>query len=188
MKGAVLAILWSVAGGVIVLAGQYLVRALSEYRGGYTGIWEDAIFDDAGSIIKRDRVYLRQRGEQVRGWIERLFPAEETHRRWRLYGRIRGQDFFATFWSVDVTVRSYGSFDVHQITDDSFAGYYLRVSEKDHRAVAPDPRYAGHEPGNGLLCRRALRLTARPIHASRQLRISLLRSAGTIHAAILFCG
>jgi hypothetical protein len=57
----------AVAGGLILLAAQRIFARVRESRGGYTGIWEDQILDGAGQIIKRDRLDLRQTGDEASG-------------------------------------------------------------------------------------------------------------------------
>jgi hypothetical protein len=132
-------IIAAVAGGLIILAAQWIFERVRERKGGYTGIWEDQIFDDAGQIVKRDRHDLRQKGNEAFGYIERIFPDDQKHRKWHLYGRFRGSDFFAIFWATDPSVPSYGCWYVHQTDDDTFSGYYLRLSDTDHKQVATIP-------------------------------------------------
>jgi hypothetical protein len=127
----------AVVGGIIILAIQMGWKKIQESRGGYTCIWENEILDEEGQIIKRDNVDLRQVGEEATGHIQRLFPDSQKHRNWNLSGRIKGRDFFAIFWSIDQSVHSYGCWYVHQVNDDTFKGYYLRLSENDHDKITP---------------------------------------------------
>lgn len=120
----------SVAGAVLMLVSQIIFWKVREFRAGYTGEWETNIFDDQGRIAKRDHLDVRQRAELVYGTINRIFPDAQKHRRWRFYGRLRGNDFFAIFWSKDVSVISYGCWYVHQVSDHKFSGYYLRLSDE----------------------------------------------------------
>src|ERR1700726_4778120 len=120
----------SVAGAVLMLITQSIFWKLRESSGGYTGPWRQNIFDEQGNIVKRDQIDLRQRGELLYGTIKRVFPDEQAHRRWKCYGRIRGSDFFAIFWSMNVSVRSYGCWYVRQVSDNKFSGYYFRLSDQ----------------------------------------------------------
>jgi hypothetical protein len=133
----VIAIVGAIIGGVIIVVGQAVLRRRRESKGGYTGVWEGKIFATDGSVVKKDRVYLRQDGDEASGTIERLFPASQKHRRWHLSGRFRGKDFFAIFWSMDPSLTTYGSWYVQQTDDDTFSGYYLRLSEKDRNLITP---------------------------------------------------
>jgi hypothetical protein len=130
-------ILAAIAGGIVILVGQWIFGKVQEKTGGYSGVWEHQIFDNAGQVVKRDRMDLKQRGDRVFGSIERTFPSSLAHRRWRMEGRLRGKDFFATFWSLDQSVPSYGCWYLHQTGDDSFCGYYLRLTEENHKDIAP---------------------------------------------------
>jgi hypothetical protein len=127
----------AVVGGIIILIAQWIWHKIQESRGGYTGIWENQIFDENKNVVKRDRLDLRQTGEQAAGHIQRLFPENQRHRQWNLAGRIKGRDFFAIFWSLDPSVHSYGCWYIHQVDDDTFRGYYLRLSETDHDQITP---------------------------------------------------
>jgi hypothetical protein len=130
-------ILAAIAGGIVILIAQWAYRKYQEKTGGYSGLWEHRIFDAAGQVVKRDRMVLKQRGDRVYGSIERTYPPTHVHRRWRMEGRLRGRDFFATFWSLDPTIPSYGCWYLHQANDESFSGYYLRLTEENHKDIAP---------------------------------------------------
>lgn len=116
-------------GAILYAIGRWLFNYRSEYIGAYTGIWRGEIIDQSGAVEKEDEYHFRHRGELVQGDIYRLAPPNQSHRRWKMYGRIRGRDFFALFWSNDQNVLSYGCWYLHQTSDFEFNGYYLRLVE-----------------------------------------------------------
>ncbi|MGQ0595608.1 MAG: hypothetical protein ACT4QB_24125 [Gammaproteobacteria bacterium] len=119
----------SVAGAIIYALGSWFIRYRAEQRGAYTGTWRGETFDESGTVEKTDEYQFRHRGDLIQGDIRRLSPQDQAHRRWKMYGRLRGRDFFAIFWSTDQNVLSYGSWYLHQTGDFEFDGYYLRVIE-----------------------------------------------------------
>ncbi len=88
------------------------------------------ILDDAGQVVKVDRLKIKQYKDVLSGSIERKLPEAEHHRKWKFEGRLRGADFFAIFWSVDTSVMSYGCWYVHQQSDNVLNGYYLRLAQQ----------------------------------------------------------
>lgn len=120
---------YSVAGAIIYAGCSWAVRRWVERRGGYTGEWHAEILDAQGTVQKVDRYVFRHSGEIIQGEIQRMNPEAQAHRRWRLYGRLRGRDFFAIFWSTDPKVLSYGCWYLHQVSDFAFEGNYLRLHE-----------------------------------------------------------
>jgi len=73
-------VLGSIAGGLTVLLVQYVARKTIEERAPLTGSWENHIFDEAGTLVKRDALDVRQRGERINGSIRRVEPSDQTHR------------------------------------------------------------------------------------------------------------
>lgn len=114
-------------GAVLVFLVQKAYQYLTEIRAPYTGIWYDSIYDEQGNVIKKDMLNIRQRGDILTGKITRISPIEQQHRKWLFSGRLRGNHFFAVFWSISHDVQSYGSWYLTQIDDDHFTGYYLSL-------------------------------------------------------------
>lgn len=137
MEIHVYAVITSIAGAIIWQAIIVLYRRVREFRGDYTGIWRTEILDDAGQVVKVDRLKVKQYNDVLSGSIERKIPENEAHRKWKFEGRLRGADFFAVFWSVDTSVMSYGCWYVHQQSDNVLNGYYLRLSQQgtDRKSV-----------------------------------------------------
>lgn len=107
-----------------------VIKRRTEKRGAYTGKWRGEIANTSGVPEKIDLHDFKNRGDLVEGEITRQSPTNQKHRNWKLYGRIRGRDFFAVFWSSDPAVPSYGCWFLHQVTDFEFKGYYLRLEEQ----------------------------------------------------------
>ena len=133
----ILRILCSVIGATLVILVQILIRFISEKRGAFTGKWENHIYNENGEIIKRDSLNVKQRGDLIHGFIKRFQPEDQSHRKWKMIGRIRGKDFFAIFWSRDPSIISYGCWYVHQKSDFRFEGYYLKFHEKSKYRIKP---------------------------------------------------
>jgi len=129
-------IISSIIGGIVVICVQKLVKSIKEKSNPYTGKWENHIYDNNGTVIKRDVIDVRQNGIEMNGTIKREFPPDQIHRRWEMTGRIVGKDFFAIFWSTDPTINSYGSWYVHYKNDFLFEGYYLKLNEKAKHGVS----------------------------------------------------
>lgn len=135
-------IMASIAAIIIWEAAGWIVNRIRENRFGYTGVWEDEIFDSDSTVVKRDSVELRQRGEEVYGNIRRIIPVEQNDKRWKFYGRIIGSNFFAVFWQVDRNDPSYGCWYLHRLHHDDAApgerelsGYYLKFSDATGEVV-----------------------------------------------------
>lgn len=128
-------ILCSVVGGVILHLMKSLAVYISELRGPYTGKWENRIYNSSGGLVKVDRMSLRQRGEEVKGTIKRISPEKQKCKIWRFQGRIIDQNLFATYWSKQKRIKSYGSWYVRQKADDKFSGVYLKYSNADAKEV-----------------------------------------------------
>ncbi|MFH2066482.1 MAG: hypothetical protein ABIK15_14880 [Pseudomonadota bacterium] len=127
----------SIVGGLAVILIQKIIQTVREQNNPYTGKWENHIFDEDGNIIKRDILNVYQIGDELYGDIERVFPPNQIHRRWKMTGRLKGKDFFAIFWATDPTISSYGSWYVHQKDDFLFEGYYLKFDEKKKYGIKP---------------------------------------------------
>jgi hypothetical protein len=131
---------YSVAGAIVYAGAVRMHRRWAERKGAYTGHWRAELLDAQGAVEKVDRYTFRHSGEIVQGEIERMTPVAQAHRRWRLYGRVRGRDFFAIFWSTDPKVLSYGCWYLHQVSDFESEGNYLRLHEgRSGVAVRPIP-------------------------------------------------
>lgn len=116
-------------GAVLIFVIQRLYQRITEQRAPFTGTWYGAIYDDESQIVKRDVFRMKQRGDTVTGVISRTSPPDQTHRKWHFSGKIRGRQFFATFWSVTRDIPSYGCWYLTQISDDRFVGHYLSLQQ-----------------------------------------------------------
>jgi len=128
-----ISVISSIVGAAFVFLAQFLYRFINERYAPFTGLWENHIYNEKGEIIKRDLIKVKQRGEILHGVISRFEPEDQIHRQWKMIGRIRGQDFFAIFWSIDPGVYSYGSWYVRQRGDYHFEGYYLKFVEEEEK-------------------------------------------------------
>lgn len=118
----------SLLGAVAVLVLKYVIQKILEFRGEYSGTWKDQIFDQDDQVIKRDKWFIRQRGDEIEGVIQRFFPEEQTHRRWDMSGKINGKEFIGMFWTINKSFTSRGCFYLYQEDDDLFRGHYLTLS------------------------------------------------------------
>jgi len=102
-----------------------------------TGTWVNRIYDPGGEIIKADVITLRQVGEEIAGNIRREFPAEQTHRKWEIAGKLIGKDFIAIFWSDNPEITSHGCWHLRGDTDSQFTGYYMKTDAGDLLSAIP---------------------------------------------------
>lgn len=131
---------YSLAGAIVYAVGSAALRRRAERRGAYAGLWKGEIRGPDGTVVKVDQYAFRNVADVIEGDIERQSPGDQRHRRWKMYGRVRGRDFFAVFWSTDPAVLSYGCWYLHQVGDFKFDGYYLRLDEGANGvAVNPIP-------------------------------------------------
>jgi hypothetical protein len=133
----VIGIASSIFGAIAVLVVQTIYKKIEEFNGDYSGIWKDSIYDDSGNIVKSDNYEVRQKGETLRGTIERIYPSNQRHRRYKFEGRVRSGVFFAIFWSLDQTVPSNGCWYMRQTHDGRFEGFYLKLQENDANKIVP---------------------------------------------------
>ena len=117
---------------IVIALAPLIYKRFKEVRSPYTGIWEDRIYDDNNNVIKRDIFYLKQNGNEIIGTAKRIFPKDQNHRRYEVYGKLLGRDFVAIFWATDQSILSYGCWFITQRNDTTFVGSYLRMSKKDY--------------------------------------------------------
>lgn len=130
-------IAYGVTGGLLVLTLKTFIQWSFENWSRWTGDWYDCIYDDDGNLLKRDVLRLRNfpSTSSVSGSIRGEFPYEKrAHRKWKLKGRIIGNDFIAHFWSAQKGVHSYGAWLLHQHGDADymFRGKYLKWDDKNN--------------------------------------------------------
>ena len=102
-----------------------------------TGVWEDRIFGDSGEVSKRDAVDLSQQGDLVTGRIRRIFPGDQSHRRWKLVGKLVGNTFAAVFWSDNPDRASFGAWLLERSTDDFLSGHYMKLDRATRDVIVP---------------------------------------------------
>lgn len=102
-----------------------------------TGTWVNRIYDPDGEVVKADVITLRQVGQEITGNIRREFPAEQTHRRWELAGKLIGKDFIAIFWSDNSEITSHGCWHLGRENDSLFKGYYMKTDGGDLLSSVP---------------------------------------------------
>ena len=96
-----------------------------------TGTWEDRIYNPDGEVVKSDVITLRQVGQEIAGNIRREYPAEQSHRRWEISGKVIGKDFIAVFWSDNPEITSHGCWSLRRETDSLYSGYYMKTGSGD---------------------------------------------------------
>lgn len=132
MNGNLAAILLSLAGGLLVLPVQYFIKALAECNSQYTGLWRDNIYNDNGVVVKSDIIKMKQRKDEVYGYIKRVSPIEQNKREWKFTGRIIEGSMIAIFWPNKQAIPSYGCWFVSLLDDNKFVGYYLRIDKNEN--------------------------------------------------------
>lgn len=98
------------------------------YKGSkYSGTWKDEIYDENGTVVKKDVFTIKHNKQtnQVTGHIKRVFPNEQTHRKWKCSGVITDNHFILSFWSNDL-IMSDGCVYTVLVDDYTYEGYYLR--------------------------------------------------------------
>lgn len=110
-----------------------LYRYFKTRRGALTGEWRGEILDSSGKTVKTDIYNIKHTDDKLYGSIKRMLPENLNYRKWNFYGKIRGKDFFAIFWSQDLSTESYGCWYLHRTSDTKFDGAYLKFDEQyDH--------------------------------------------------------
>ena len=133
----VIGVLAGIASSILLWIIQYIIKSLIENNKPFSGIWENHIYDDSGNVIKRDELIVKQNDETLSGDIKRLEPQDQAHRKWKMFGKVRGANLFAIFWSTNTSITSYGCWFVHQKSDFLYEGYYLKLDEATRLKVKP---------------------------------------------------
>ena len=89
--------------------------------------WKDEIYDENGNVVKKDIFTIKhnKRTNQITGHVKRVFPNEQTHRKWKCSGVITDNHFILSFWSNDL-IMSDGCVYTVLVDDYTYEGYYLR--------------------------------------------------------------
>jgi hypothetical protein len=120
-------LLAGIAGAILIFIGQFLYKFIRERNAPFTGKWEGIIYDKLGNIEKRNIFEFRQFGDDISGLSTRVFPKEQSHRRWHVSGKTLGREFFGIFWPYKENITSHGSFYLTQVNDLVFTGYYYSL-------------------------------------------------------------
>ena len=124
---------------IIALAGLILAAIpllifinenIKRKKSPFTGIWEDEIYEN-GIIVKKDIFFLKQKGDLITGTAKRIFPDDQTERRYDIQGKIIGHDFVAFFGATNKIALSYGSWFLSQVNDTTFDGNYLKMTKQN---------------------------------------------------------
>lgn len=136
MDSFYIGVLSSIVGGLLLGLIYFLIRRLKERHAPFTGIWENRIRNSEGEVIKRDRSYMRQRGNFIYGTCSRLIPENQTDRAWKFAGRVAGSSIYFIYWSTDPRrFDSHGCLAVRQESRDLYKGYYLKVDKNTFQMV-----------------------------------------------------
>lgn len=81
--------------------------------------------------LKLDLVELKVQGEDLTADIRRARPADQSERRWRFQGKVRGSFLFGMFYTTtpDVNALSYGTIQLRRqdTAGTVWAGFYVRL-------------------------------------------------------------
>jgi hypothetical protein len=98
---------------------------------GLAGRWWAQLAAHSGEAPKIDVVELRVDGEDLTAEIRRAEPREQTDRRWRFVGKVRGSLIFGMFYTVtpDVNALSYGTIQLRREDPAAtkWSGFYVRL-------------------------------------------------------------
>lgn len=122
----------SCVGALIVSFLGWLTKSVYQYfryyrNSKYSGEWRDEIYNERNQIIKKDIIVLRhnKRTNCVTGSVKRIYPNEQTHRKWQCSGVITANHLIVSFWSDDL-IMSDGCVYAVMINDYIYEGYYLK--------------------------------------------------------------
>lgn len=61
----------------------------------YKGVWEDEIMNDEGVVVKHDSYKIKhnRRTNEITGTISRMYPTDQTRRRWKMIGTVDGGSY-----------------------------------------------------------------------------------------------
>ncbi len=131
----------SIIGALIVSFLCWLVKTLYQYfryyrNSKYSGTWKDEIFDENGQVVKQDIFTIKhnKRTNHFIGTVKRVFPNEQSHRKWNCSGVIISNHFILSFWSDDL-IMSDGCVYTVLVDDYTYEGYYLRGTKDEINKV-----------------------------------------------------
>lgn len=119
-------------GAVVIIVIERLWALIVENNSPFSGKWRASIFDETGSLTKTDKWRIRQRGDILKGEIERIHPMptrKAPQKKWVFNGRLRGKDFFAIYYAKTQSNPSYGALHLRQVEEDKFEGFYLKLQQ-----------------------------------------------------------
>lgn len=133
-----------ISSGIVMAIGGAVKNYLNSRKirkSGYTGKWDQFIYakgDDMyqGEIIKRDQYELkhtkmRYTGKlvtNIHGTIRRVFPLDQTHRRWDCVGYLDDEILTILYQSMEPQ-KSRGCIYLRLYKDFEFRGFYLEEHE-----------------------------------------------------------
>ena len=126
---------WLVQGVITSLLGAiigFFAHKLWDFfflfrKSAFSGVWEGEI-NKNGQIEKRDSYKIKhnKRTNELYGTISRIYPENQTYRKWKMVGKLDGDGYILySFWSVVSTHRSRGVVYLRHKEDNVFEGYYL---------------------------------------------------------------
>lgn len=117
----------------IGFCGRHLWDWMFSFRKSpFAGDWEGEITNNKGAVEKRDfyKIKHNRRTSELSGTINRIFPNSQTHRKWKMIGKVDGDGYVLfSFWSIVGTHKSRGCAFLKHKEDNVFEGYYL----EDHK-------------------------------------------------------
>lgn len=133
VAGLVLGVITSMIGSMLVIGIQLANRRRKESAAPFTGLWDATIYNEDGTVAKRDKVSARQKGDHLQGYIVRQEPTTPQHqgKKWCFKAMIRGQVIFGMFWSLDQRVVSFGTFTLRYVGDNEYHGFYMRHQTRE---------------------------------------------------------
>ena len=108
---------------IIYLIRTYILNHGSEY----SGIWNDAIYDNNNNVVKIDEIKMQhnKRTDEFVGRITRKMPVDQDYRKWKCKGVFRNNVMLMVFWP-EKNLLSYGVMYLVLDGDFKYKGYYLK--------------------------------------------------------------
>jgi hypothetical protein len=115
------------------LVRTFAVKAVQTWGDPATlaGTWWARLAPHAGEPGKLDRVELQVSGEDLVADIRRVQPVDQSDRRWRFAGKVRGSFLFGMFYTTtpDINALSYGTIQLRRQDPAAtvWSGFYIRL-------------------------------------------------------------
>jgi len=123
-------IVGTIVGALATVVFGWAVKAVQSWRGDFTGKWTQIIPAFDGEPEKIAIVDCKHRGDRLYATTLRTQPDLGFPQRWKVEARISSRGLiYGIYWPENMSQNpgSYGSLQFKVVTDNLFAGFYVRA-------------------------------------------------------------